>query len=74
MQYFRNDTFLKELGKRVRERRKALKLTQADVAFELNVPTSWVGFVERGQRNFSVSYLPELARVLKLTTSELVEH
>jgi transcriptional regulator with XRE-family HTH domain len=73
VQYHRNNKFLKLIGERVREARKKLKLTQADVAFELNVPISQIGRIERGEANFSVSYLPDIAKVLKVKPSELLE-
>ena len=53
--------------------RIAQNLTQADVAFEMDLPISQIGRIERGEANFSVSYLPDLAKVLKVKLSELVD-
>jgi transcriptional regulator with XRE-family HTH domain len=73
VKYYRNDNFLKRLGKRVRELRRARNLTQSDVAFEMDLPISQIGRIERGDANFSVSYLPDLAKVLKVKTTDLLD-
>jgi transcriptional regulator with XRE-family HTH domain len=73
VQYHRDDIFLKKLGEQVRELRKSKKLTQADVAFELDLPLSQIGRIERGESNFSVSYVPSIAKVLKVKPKDLFD-
>lgn len=52
------------LGKRIREERKKLQLTQAQLAEKLNVSTTYIGFVERGERSLTLSKLSLLADIL----------
>lgn len=55
---------LKELGKRIRERRKALGWSQEKFALEAEIDRSYVGGVERGQRNLTFTVLCRLAAAL----------
>lgn len=57
-------TSLQVLGERIREARKVKGLSQEDFAFECGVNPSYVGGVERGQRNPSFKVLCAFARIL----------
>ncbi len=52
------------LGERVRSARKAKGLSQEDLALESNTATSYIGGVERGQRNPSFKKLCAIARTV----------
>lgn len=56
---------LKALGERIRAARKAAGFSQEDFAFETGLDRSYMGGVERGQRNLSFLKLCAIARVLK---------
>jgi transcriptional regulator with XRE-family HTH domain len=58
-------TSLQVLGYRIREARKAKGLSQEDLALESNTAPSYIGGVERGQRNPSFKKLCAIAKVLK---------
>lgn len=62
---------LKELGKRVRQRRKALGWTQEQFAFEAEIDRSYVGGVERGQRNVTFTVLCRLCEALECDVAAL---
>jgi transcriptional regulator with XRE-family HTH domain len=59
-------------GKRVRTRRQALGLSQEALADRCGVHWTFVGQVERGQRNISLHNLLKLADGLGVDPGELV--
>ncbi|MBS1578751.1 MAG: helix-turn-helix transcriptional regulator [Bacteroidetes bacterium] len=71
--YFRDDVFLKGIGKRIRELRLKKSLTQTELAFLCNDKDySQINRVELGKVNFSVSYLSLIAKALEVTPEELL--
>lgn len=65
--------FLRELGYRIREIRVAQGISQAELARRCNLHRTFIGSVERGERNLSVLNLRLIARKLKCKLSELLE-
>jgi len=65
-------TFLQELGYRIREKRLAHGLTQADLAEKCNLHRTFIGSVERGERNISILNLLLIAKVLRVSLAELL--
>lgn len=61
----------KKLGQRIKELRKELNMTQEDLAFKVDVDRSYMGFIERGEKNPTLSRLVEIAKTLKVSLSEL---
>ena len=64
--------YLEAVGYRVRERRAALGLTQAAVGARSGLHRTFVGSVERGERNVSLLNLRALARALRTTPADLL--
>ena len=64
--------FLRELGYRIRERRQDLNWTQADLADKCHLHRTFIGSVERGERNISILNLLLMAKVLRVSVAELV--
>lgn len=62
-----------KFGKRVQVLRKQRGLTQEDLADLVDVDRSYMGFVERGERNPTLNKLIKIARALKITLSNLFE-
>jgi transcriptional regulator with XRE-family HTH domain len=60
------------LGARVREHRQALGLSQEALAHQSGVHWTFLGQVERGQRNMSLHNLLKLAAGLGIDPAELV--
>jgi transcriptional regulator with XRE-family HTH domain len=52
------------LGQRIREARKAKGLSQEDLALQSDIDPSYIGGVERGQRNPSFKKLCAIARTI----------
>ncbi len=62
----------RQFGERLRSRRRALGLSQEAVAERSGVHWTFVGQVERGQRNLSLHNALKLAAGLGIELSELV--
>lgn len=60
----KRDGDLKELGQRVRERRKLLGFSQEKFAHRTGIDRSYMGCIERGERNVSFWLLCDLAVAL----------
>lgn len=61
----------KRLGNRIKQLRKERNMTQEDLAFKVNVDRSYMGFVERGEKNPTLDKLIKIAHSLGVTLSEL---
>ncbi len=48
------------------------KLTQEQMAFEINISTSYLGMIERGERNLSLKNIYEIAKLFKMTPAKLL--
>jgi transcriptional regulator with XRE-family HTH domain len=66
-------SFLRNLGDRIHERRLDRGWTQADLGAKCNLHRTFVGSVERGERNLSILNLRLFARVLRVPLAELLE-
>jgi transcriptional regulator with XRE-family HTH domain len=64
--------FLRDLGKRVREQREARALTQQQVGDQCRLHRTFIGSVERGERNVSILNLRLMAKVLRVGLNELL--
>jgi transcriptional regulator with XRE-family HTH domain len=68
------DSVLVMFGNRVRELRKKKGLSQEALALESGLDRSYVGGVERGERNISLANIEKLARALRVHPSELLRN
>jgi transcriptional regulator with XRE-family HTH domain len=64
---------LKVLGERIREMRKVKNLTQEDLAYESEIDRSYIGGVERGERNLSFDKLCQIAEALGCDVASLTK-
>ena len=62
----------RQFGQRVRDRRKALDLSQEALAERVGVHRTYVGSLERGERNVSLINILKLAAALGVDPAELV--
>lgn len=65
------NTELSELGGRIRAKRKSLGWTQEDLASAAEIDRSYVGGVERGERNLTFTVLCQLCIALQCDVAEL---
>lgn len=61
----------KALGNRIRELRKAKGFSQEEFAHECDLHRTYMGDIERGERNVSLDNIAILANALGITISEL---
>jgi transcriptional regulator with XRE-family HTH domain len=65
-------TFLKQIGNRIREFRMEADLSQEKLAFESELDRTYIGSVERGERNISVINLRKIAKALGRKPEDLI--
>ena len=65
---------LKDLGKSIRAARKALGLTQEELASVAELDRSYIGGIERGERNISFTVLWKLSKVLERNIGDLTKN
>lgn len=68
------DESLIKLGINIRNLRQKLNMSQEALALEAELDRTYMGGVERGERNVSVKNIIKIARTLKCTPSEIVEN
>lgn len=61
-----------DLGQRIRELRRAAKLTQGELAAQCGVSASFMGHIERGTRVASVETLVHICNTLHVTPQYLL--
>jgi transcriptional regulator with XRE-family HTH domain len=59
------------LGKRIREKRLALGWTQEELAAKADIDRSYIGGVERGERNLSFTMLCDICLALSCDVAHL---
>lgn len=64
---------LRELGMRIRARRKTLGWSQEELALVASIDRSYVGGVERGERNLTFTVLCRLAEALRNDVAALTQ-
>jgi len=62
-----------KLGQKVKQLRGKLTMTQEDLAFKVGVDRSYMGFIERGEKNPTLSTLMKIAKVLKVSVKDLFD-
>ena len=61
----------RRFGDRVRELRKKKGLSQEDLALACDLDRSYIGGVERGERNISLLNIQKIADALRVSAREL---
>lgn len=64
--------YLVLLGKSIKKLRLERKLTQHSFAMQLKWHRSYIGAVERGERNLSLTKVIHIAKILEIKISELL--
>ncbi len=64
---------LKELGKRIRKLRAKKGFSQEDFAAHAGIDRSYMGGIERGQRNITFYVLCQIATALECDVAKLTE-
>ncbi len=65
-------TVYEKLGRKIRKLRLALGLSQEELASYSGVHRTYIGSVERGERNISLQNIVAIAKALSVSSSELL--
>jgi transcriptional regulator with XRE-family HTH domain len=65
--------FLQALGDRIREIRTEAGMTQEELGKKCDLHRTFIGSVERGERNVSILNLKQIARFLKTPLASLFD-
>lgn len=68
-----NKFILKEFGSRIRNLRTQKKLSQEKLSFLTGFHRTYIGMVERGERNISLTNILVFARAFELNVSDLLD-
>lgn len=68
----KRDTLIK-FGQKVREERTRLGLSQEDLATRASVHRTYVGMIERAEKNITLENIQKIARALGLKIHELTK-
>lgn len=68
-----NQILLEEFGKRIRQLRTDRKLSQEELSFQTGFHRTYIGMVERGERNISLSNIGVFAKYFEMSVSELLD-
>ena len=71
--YDGGDLIHQYLGENLRKRRKSLKLTQESFAQRCGLHRTYVGAIERGERNITLSTLASIAAALQIQPQNLLK-
>lgn len=66
------DQFLVDLGNAIREKRLAHSLSQEQLAEKAKLHRTYIGMVERAERNITILNLLKICQALDITLSELL--
>lgn len=67
------DLILVKFADNVRHKRNELGISQEELAFRAGVHRTFIGMVERAERNVSLVYAEKIAIALNTTISELLK-
>jgi transcriptional regulator with XRE-family HTH domain len=64
--------YLRQVGARIRDKRLENRWTQAELAQRCELHRTFIGSVERGERNLSILNVRRIAKVLRISTADLL--
>ena len=65
--------FLRDIGFRIREKRQAMGLSQEDLGEKADLHRTYIGAIERGERNISILNLRQIAKSLRIPIAQLMD-
>jgi len=67
-----NKFILKEFGQRIRELRLENKLSQEKLSFKTGFHRTYIGMIERGERNISLTNIAVFSKAFEMDISDLL--
>jgi transcriptional regulator with XRE-family HTH domain len=68
-----NEALIKEFGLRIRQLRTDKNISQEQLSFDTGFHRTYIGMIERGERNISLTNMAVFAKVFEMTISELLD-
>ena len=68
----KNDFLIKEFGARIKQLRLDKNISQEKLSFLTGFHRTYIGMIERGERNISLTNMAIFSRVFELNLSELL--
>jgi transcriptional regulator with XRE-family HTH domain len=68
-----NDHLIIEFGIRIRQLRNAKNVSQEKLSHLTGFHRTYIGMIERGERNISLTHIAVFAKVFQITVSELLD-
>lgn len=66
-----NSDTLKKFGERVRFLRKVKDLSQEELAYKANLHRTYIGMIERAEKNITLLNMEKIANALEVSIQEL---
>lgn len=66
-----NKEVLVKFGQRVRELRKEKNLSQEELSFKANLHRTYIGMIERAEKNITLVNIEKIAKALNVELKEL---
>ena len=63
---------LKKFGRRVREERIKQKLSQEQLAEKADVHRTYIGMIERAEKNLTLKNIEKIAKALRISINDLM--
>jgi transcriptional regulator with XRE-family HTH domain len=63
---------LKDIGKRIRDIRNKVAMSQSELAFEIGTDKAYVSRIERGEVNIGVLLVTKICIALKVTSKDVI--
>ena len=67
-----DSSILKKFGDRVRDLRKQLNLSQEDLAEKAGLHRTYIGMIERAEKNITLINIEKIANALEVNIKELL--
>lgn len=64
---------LSKIGKNILELRKQRQLTQEELADYANIDRTYIGYIENGKQNVTISMLCKIANVLNVNLIDIIQ-
>ncbi|MES2778560.1 MAG: helix-turn-helix transcriptional regulator [Bacteroidota bacterium] len=68
-----NEVLIQEFGLRIRQLRTDKNISQEKLSSATGFHRTYIGMIERGERNISLSNMAVFAKVFEMTVSELLD-
>jgi transcriptional regulator with XRE-family HTH domain len=65
---------LVEFGNRVRELRKSKNLSQEELSFHADLHRTYIGMIERAEKNITLVNIEKIAKALEVRINELTKN